>query len=84
MKWKKEYNTSIWRTRIDNFYLFVQKRAGRKSHPTPRYYWRVSYSETNWMREYSGFLYEMSLKAAMKSAKGAVLQAKICASIDAR
>jgi len=36
------------------------------------------------MREYSGFLYEMSLKAAMKSAKGAVLQAKICASIDAR
>jgi hypothetical protein len=77
MKWKKEYKTGVWRTRIDTYYLTVQKRAGRKSHPIPRYYWRVSFTDIGWISNYTGLLYEMSLKEAMRSAKGAVLEAKI-------
>lgn len=83
MKWRKISNTPVWRTKKDEFFLLVQKRSGRKSHPQARYYWVVSKVQLDGLAGYAGYDYEMSIKKAMTAAKGAVLEARICASIDA-
>lgn len=84
MKWRKAYKSPLWRAKSGDYYLLVQKRSGRKSHPTPRYYWKAQFQTgpIDFINGFTGLDYEMSLKKAMTAAKGAVLEAKICDSID--
>ncbi len=87
MKWRKTHNTGIWRARYGNYYLLVQRRRGGKSHPIFRYYWRVTRGlvlNPIPITNYIGLDYEMNIKAAMKTAKAAVLEARICDSLPER